>query len=71
MEKFSAPEKKYLPLGHNTQEGVAEYPIAKDRLVLVYAPYVPHVSFFYQGQKHFIPNFIRGMFKGGGGIYPL
>ena len=38
----------------------AEYLIT-ERLFLASAPYVPHESFFHQGQKHTILNFIRGI----------
>ena len=43
--------------------------INKDRLILASALYVPHESFFHQGQKHTILNFIRGILNMGGGAY--
>ena len=55
------PLKRFLPPGHNKQEGRAEYLImAKERLVLASAPYAPHNSFF-----------IRGTFRGAHHMHPL
>ena len=55
------PLKRFLPPGHNKQEGRAEYLImAKERLVLASAPYAPHNSFF-----------IRGTFRGALHMHPL
>ena len=49
-----------MPLEHNTKEGGgAKYLIiAKERLVLASASYAPNESFYHQGQKNNISNFI-------------
>ena len=45
----------------------AEYLIkTNERLALTSAPYATNDSFFHQGQKHTILNFIRGISRGGG-----
>ena len=45
---------RFLPPGNNTQEGAEYLIITKERLDWASAPYAPHESFYYQGQKHFI-----------------
>ena len=68
-EIFLPPLKKILLLGHNRQEGegAACLIITKEILVLASGSIDLNKSFFfYQGQKHTISNFIRGILRGGG-----
>ena len=64
-QKFLTPLTFVLFLGHNRQEGegVEYLIIAKERLVLVSAPFAPHDSFIHQGHTNLISimgRFIRG-----------
>ena len=47
------------------REGGEYLIITKEILILASASYAPHESFFHQGQKHTISNFIRAYSKGG------
>ena len=56
--------KIFLPIGHNTSVGGTKHLIiTKERLVLASVPYAPNESFFHEGQKFTILNFIRDIIR--------